>query len=88
MDYGVLSFLPNMSMTETLVRWAYRILRLEYELYYAKTHYQFMASATQRKRAAFEFVGKRVLAHSFNVLRKALGYEKLSCWGVVWKTGV
>jgi len=85
---GILRSIAVISRNETLVRWAYRILKLEYELCYAKAKYQFTASASQRKKSAFDLVGTSVLAHDINVFRKALGYEKLSCWGVSYGTRV
>jgi len=77
-----------MERNETLVRWWYRLVKLEYQLCYNAERYQLTGLTSGRKRSAFDFMGTVDFVYDIDIFRQALGQRKLSCWGLSYGTRV
>mmetsp|Transcript_95646 Transcript_95646/g.270683 ORF Transcript_95646/g.270683 Transcript_95646/m.270683 type:complete len:663 (+) Transcript_95646:90-2078(+) len=85
MTTGLLQY--NNTTGESMLRWWYRLAKLEMELCYANPKYKIKSPAGQEFNA-FDHMGTLALAHDINVLSDSLGQRRISCWGVSYGTAV
>jgi len=73
---------------ETYVRWFYRVIALEHNLCFKDQRYQVRSMTTNRSYNTLEHSSTSDLARDIDLLRAAIGAQKMSVFGVSYGTKV
>ncbi|CAE7027844.1 caeA [Symbiodinium sp. CCMP2456] len=76
-----------MAFNETLVRWYYRLMKLEFSYCYEAARFK-LQSPSGREYNALQFGGTMDLVQDIDVFRRAVGAPKLSIYGMSYGTAV
>lgn len=76
-----------MAFNETLVRWYYRLMKLEFSYCYEAARFK-LQSPSGREYNALQFGGTMDLVQDIDLFRRAVGAPKLSIYGMSYGTAV